>query len=136
MVNPATPGWVHPGAVVGCLHTRHDAVMTGGTIDRLTATLIVLTDGRRFRLRNGRSIHDDQYRLVPLTDRTYRRAVARQTVDDLSYRLQQLLDVKPTDVEDAVQTLLDVETSVAAARARLVELITPAPDSPTPEGTS
>lgn len=90
MNTPATPPWQVPGARVALLRRRgpneHSVTLT--TIEKVTATQLVLADGSRFRrgpnpVQDATSTGASATHLVPADDPRVARALWRQEADRL-----------------------------------------------------
>lgn len=123
-----TPDWIYEGAEVAQYISVGD-VTTLTTVERLTATQIVLANGRRYRkdyLR--REVGDkDAWRtrvLLPVTDQRVRRALARGTMSELVHDLDQLLRVRSQTATPAelLAKLDEAAERITAARATVQKL--------------
>lgn len=84
------PEWMTPGSTVIVDHGRADGAMRRATIDKVTATQIVLDNGDRFSRRDlrkiGRSVWDQTKLLNPTDPRTelrwleHQQAVLRRSI--------------------------------------------------------
>lgn len=121
-----TPDWIVPGAQVA-QYTRDTVTLT--TVERLTATQIVLANGCRYRkdyLR--REVGDkDAWRsrqLLPATDGRVRRALAGNALGNLVHDLDRLLRLRSSTATPAdLLALLDqARERLDSARATVEKL--------------
>lgn len=127
----AVPDWVHPGAQVAMYGhgTGFGDPVSLTTVERLTATQIVLANGRRYRRDNlRRQLGTAGYRsahLMPATAPEVRRALARAAVDRLRDAVDDLLKRIPRNAEHPDELLAALGKAaelVEATRARVVKL--------------
>lgn len=116
------PDWVAVGAKVAVNETGHwrDSVRIH-TVERLTATQIVLDNGTRVD-RATLYVRGKGGRLLALTDPTVTRARARRQIGELRHDLDTLLRDFNSDADAAVALVERAAARVAAAHASIVNL--------------
>ena len=107
-----------PGVQVAVYNSRqYDPTATIHTVDRRTATQIVLDNGHRYRVRDGSPVAADRSgrELLPYNDPAVVNARARAAAQDMSHRLEKLSRPGP---QRAPWSQMDVAT----VKARLDEI--------------
>lgn len=120
--------WIVPGAQVAQYVSVGDHV-TLTTVERLTATQIVLANGSRYRKGYYRREVGDKdgwrrRQLLPITDERVRRALASGAMSNLVSELDKLLRVRSTTATpaDLLAKLDEAADRIAAARATVQKL--------------
>ena len=90
------------------------------TVERVTATQIVLDTGSRFRIDTLRGVGDNDGSLSPLTDPSVIRALANRRLAALRYEIDRIVKDHDTDVMGVVAAIDEVAAAVAKARAYVV----------------
>lgn len=121
-----TESWIAKGATVAVLQsgTAYDRVTTT-TIERLTKTQIVLTNGTRFnretlrRVGSSNSWHST--RLLPIDDPTVVTSIAHNRSRDAVAHVHKLADdLRNRDDDQKLAVLDKLERAVDAARSAIV----------------
>lgn len=110
--------WAVEGAAVAeYRRTGIDGHVNLTTVERLTATQIVLANGNRYRRDNGQLVGDNRTCLLPLTDSTVRDNIAVQALSRVRHAVWEL-GKDHSGGEAVVMAKLDqIEQLVAQARA-------------------
>jgi len=113
--------WVQVGAKVASMgHTS----LSITTVEKITATQIVLANGSRYSRNTGRKVGAtayDTHELLPVDHPRIRDRRIRAQIRQLGHKVDELcLGIKSSD--EAASVLAEVEKAVAATRKRITEL--------------
>ena len=118
--------WIVPGAQVA-QYSASDRLANLTTIEKLTATQIVLANGCRYRRDTLMEIGQDRWRrfeLLPANHRRVRQVLASEEVSSLTHLLAELLRVRSASATpaDMLAMLDQAAEKITAARQRVAEL--------------
>lgn len=124
-----TPDWLTVGAQVAEYTCGNIPRVNRVTVERLTATQVILAGGKRYQLRTLRPVGETRRsawspftELRPLTDSSVRDTLAEQTLRNLFHKVDTLTRETARGAAGVLATIEAVEKATAAARAAVENL--------------
>lgn len=123
MTEATDPAWVVPGAQVATIGRGYDRNPWLSTIERLTKTQIVLSNGRRYHRKNRRPV-GDYYgpELMSVDDPQVLDALARQELSALEGLVEKASKHFRGGRKDVLHLVMGIEEAVACVRKRVERL--------------
>ncbi len=116
----SSTGWVREGVQVAEFYQHwSNARATIATVERLTATQIILDNGNRYRRDNGKGVGDRREELLPVDDYRVRNCIAAGVLSSLRHRVDEACKDHNGSVAAVLATLDEIARLVAEARAKV-----------------